>query len=109
MPQLLKAQYQKEGATFANGDAAKADKNSLYTALETQQVQDTETNALASGFLLEPYVYVWDQETFVLSVNKLVTSRAEYNTEIVYDREQIIASAAAAGWTFLGTIVEEVA
>lgn len=108
MTQLIKVVYVKDGATFANGDAAKDDKNSLYSPELQQSVTDSMNALLAAGILIEPYVYTWDQETFSLTVNKLVTAAADYYDNITYDQDAVLAAAEEAGWTWSGTTVEDV-
>jgi hypothetical protein len=93
--------YTKNGVTFADGAAAKADKNSLYSAELTQAVTDCYATMLTDGILLEPVSYVWDQSTFTLTVTKLVTSAEAYQAAVTFDSSACIADSAAAGWAFV--------
>ena len=93
--------YTKNGATFADGAAAHADKTSLYVPGLIQAVADCYATMFADGVLLQPVSYVWDQGTFTLTVVKLVTSRDAYRAAVTFDAQQCITDSAAAGWTFI--------
>jgi uncharacterized protein CbrC (UPF0167 family) len=108
MPQLIKAQYEKFGATFATGDEAHADKNSLFTPEFTASVNDSYSNMLAEGILLEPVYATWDQETFVLSVCKDVISAEAYKENVAFDGPTAVDFAEEAGWTFLGVAITDI-
>lgn len=106
MPQLLKDQYEKIGAVFATAEEADADKNSMYSAslLETANYDQL----VELGIYLKPPYPEWDQETFTLSICKLVSSEAEYEAHRTFNKPQSIIEAENAGWNFLGRIVEDV-
>jgi hypothetical protein len=111
MSQLLKVQYEKNGAIFVDGNEAYANKNSLYPAELGLSVVEGNNAALADGVLLEPISYDWDQEAFILSINKHVTSGTEYEAVRVsygYNDDAALASDEAAGWTYLGIIITDV-
>jgi hypothetical protein len=93
--------YTKPGATFANGNEAHADKNSLYTPELQESVDNCYATMLANGVLLEPLSFDWDQETSTLSVNKLVSSQADYLAAITFDAVAVVEAAADAGWTII--------
>ena len=110
MSQLLKIQYEKDNAIFVDGNEAYANKNSLYPAELELSVTEGNNAALADGVLLEPITYEWDQETFILSINKHVTDGDEYEAIRVsygYSDSAALAADEAAGWTYLGTIVTD--
>jgi hypothetical protein len=110
MSQLLKVQYEKNNATFVDGNEAYANKNSLYPAELELSVTEGNNAALADGVLLEPITYNWDQEIFTLSINKHVVSGDEYEavrTSFGYDSDAALAADSAAGWTYLGTVITE--
>jgi hypothetical protein len=108
MAQLMRVQYEKIGAVFADGELAKDNKNSLFS----QELQDScnisNNNALAEGILIEPIYHVWVQDTFTLDVCKLVTSKAAYDAAKTFSSPDAITAAEAAGWTYLGILVEDV-
>jgi hypothetical protein len=106
MPQLIKNQYEKLGAVFASGEEAFADKNSLFTPELYSTMNENELISL--GILLEPYHFEWDQDTFTLTVNKLVSSEVAYNENRTTDSATAFDLANQAGWTYLGKIVTEV-
>lgn len=106
MPQLLKDQYEKLGATFATAEEALTDKNSMFTPdlLETANYEQ-----LAElGIYLQPPYPEWDPESFTLSVCKLVSSEAEYDANRTFNKTESVQEAELAGWTWLGRIVQEV-
>jgi hypothetical protein len=111
MSQLLKVEYEKNNAIFADGIQAYTDKNSLYSAELALSVTESNDAALAEGVLLEPISYDWAQETFTLYINKHVTSDQEYDAIRVsygYSSEAALAADSAAGWTYLGIVVTDV-
>ena len=108
MAQLIRVQYEKIGAVFANADLAHTDKNSMFSPELQNSCDDSNNNALAEGILIEPIYYVWVQDTFILDVCKLVTSQDAYNAAKTFNGTDAVAAAEAAGWTWLGNIVEEV-
>jgi hypothetical protein len=111
MSQLLKVQYEKNNTTFADGNQAYADKNSLFPTELTDAIVNSSNSALAAGVLLEPFYYEWDQTTFTLTVNKHVTSPSEFDEiRVGYGYNGIEAAdfTALAGWTYLGIIITDV-
>ena len=108
MPQLIKAQYEKFGATFASGTEAHDDKNSLYTPEFSASVNDCYSNMLTNGILLEAVYSTWDQETFTVSVCKNVISEEAYNENRTFDGSTAVAFAQEAGWTWLGNTVDNI-
>ena len=107
MPQYVKEQYEKPGATFADGNAAWADKNSMYSAELTASVYESHNNALANGILLDPLHAEWDQDTFTISICKHVTSFDAYLDSRTFDPVAVRSAAADAGWTYLGYIAQD--
>jgi hypothetical protein len=108
MAQLMKVQYEKIGAVFADGELANNDKHSLFSQELLDSANQSNSNALANGILLEPIYHVWTQDTFTLEVCKLVTSKYAYATAKTFRTADTVAAAAAAGWTYLGTLVIDV-
>jgi hypothetical protein len=108
MAQLMRVQYEKIGAVFADGELAKDDKNSLFSAELQNSCNVSNNNALAAGILLEPIYHVWVQDTFTLDVCKLVTSKAAYEDAKTFSSEEAVAAAELAGWTWIGTLVTDV-
>lgn len=108
MAQLIKVQFRKTDAVFANAELARNDKNSLFS----QELQDacgqSNANALAAEILLDPPYFEWDQETFTLSICKVVTSNSEYNQSITFDNQETDAAANAAGWTRLDSVIIDI-
>jgi len=108
MAQLMRVQYEKIGAVFTSGDQAYADKNSMFTPELQNSCDVSNNNALAEGILLEPIYYVWVQDTYLLDVCKLVTSKDDYEAAKTFSSADAIAAAELAGWTWLGTLVTDV-
>ena len=108
MAQLLKVQYEKIGAVFADGELANNERISFRSQEFQDSVIQSNNTALANGILLEPLYYVWNQDTFTLDVCKLVTSKVAYNAAITFSTEESLADSALAGWTYLGTLVTDV-
>jgi hypothetical protein len=107
MAQLLTFQYEKNNATFASGEEAFADKNSFFSSEYTQSTIDSDNLALANGILLEPKYFEWDQDLFLLTVCRLVTSAEEYLTTRTYNTSEDPVLAAEAGWVFMGHVVQD--
>jgi hypothetical protein len=93
--------YTKVGAIFADAEAAKTDKNSLFSAELTQACDDCFNTMLANGVLLEPVSYLWDQDTYTLTVVKLVSSGSAYQAAVTFDVAETIRAAVSAGWTLV--------
>jgi hypothetical protein len=108
MPQLIKAQYEKHDAIFANGADARADKDSLFPPELTESITESNNDALAAGILLEPIYPEWDQVTFTLSVCKLTSSAEEFENTRTYSGQLCVEYAVEAGWTFLGLTITDV-
>ncbi len=108
MAQLMRVQYEKIGAVFADGELAKDDKNSLFSQELHDSCNESNNNALANGILLEPIYHVWVQDTFTLDVCKLVTSKAAYEAAKTFSSAAAIAAAGEAGWTYLGVLTTDV-
>lgn len=111
MPQLMKVQYQKPEVIFTNGDQAIA---SMREAIPTEMQnvsKASNTQLLGQGILLSPIYFDWDQATFTLTVNKLVSSEKEYHrgraADPLLNNAAIAESIIAAGWTHTGTIIED--
>jgi hypothetical protein len=108
MAQLLKVQYEKIGAVFADGELANNNKHSLFSTELLNAANQSNSNALANGILLEPIYHVWTQDTFTLDVCKLVTSKAAYDAAKTFNSPDALTAAEAAGWTYVGTLVIDV-
>jgi hypothetical protein len=108
MAQLMRVQYKKIGAVFANGELANDNKKSLFSPELQNSCDVSNNNALSEGILLEPIYHVWVQDTFILDVCKLVTSKDAYATAKTFSTAEIVAAAELAGWTYLGTLVTDV-
>lgn len=97
------AVYLKAGANFGSGGDAWADKNSLYTPELKASIEACYTQMLADGVLLEPVYATWDQDTFHLTIVKVVSSVAAYNAAVTFNVSEVVADATAAGWTYVGS------
>jgi hypothetical protein len=97
------AVYTKVGATFADGEAAKANKNSLFPAELTQACEECYATMLVNGVLLEPVSFVWNQATYTLTVVKVVSSIAAYQAAQTFNGPECISLAEEAGWTYVPT------
>lgn len=105
MAQLIKVPFKKVGAVFANGELARNDKNSLFSQALQDSCDQSNNNALAAGILLEPQTYEWNQETFTLSICKVVSNSSLYFGTRTFNSQETTAAAAAAGWTLLDTVI----
>lgn len=107
MPQLIKVQYKKQGAVFSDGNSAFADRNSAMSAEIFEPAVSADARLLEEGILLSPIYFTWDQENFILTVHKLVSSFNEYNSNrnIVFD--PIMEKIIEAGWVMHEVIVED--
>jgi hypothetical protein len=90
--------YRKPGATFADGNEAKLNKNGMFPPELTQACDECFATMLANGVLLEPVSYVWDQDTYTLTVVKLVSSIAAYQAAVTFNGTQCMTLAAQVGW-----------
>jgi hypothetical protein len=97
----IKDTYQKLGAVFADGAAAQADKNSLFSAELLESVENSYATMLDTGVLLEPVSYVWNQETQILEITKVVSSIEEYTAAKTFDGPTVINLGSLAGWTYI--------
>jgi hypothetical protein len=95
------ARYTKVGATFADAEAAKADKNRLFSPELAQSVKDCYDSMLANGIFYEPVLYGWDQTTYTLTVVKFAHDVPAYKAAITFDVAATIRAAEAAGWTYI--------
>lgn len=95
----LTIRWVKEGATFANADAAHANKNAAYPAELTTAVETCWENMLANGVLLEPITRSWDQENFALVVRRIAISQEAFTQAITFDSDETIRLSQEAGWT----------
>ena len=93
------AVYTKNGATFASGDEAYANKNSLYSPELQASVNACYAQMLADGILLEPISKIWNQDTFQLTIVKVVSLIKNYNAAINFDVIATIEAAQQTGWT----------
>lgn len=98
----VRIKYQKQGATFADGYAARADKNQFFPPGLAQSVDDNDALLLLEGVILAPVEYIWDQATFTLTRQVEVTSLVDYQSRQAYDKQSAKQHAEEAGWTFAG-------
>lgn len=89
----------KEGATFANGEAAYANKNALYPAELTNAISACWANMLANGILLEPITRTWDQDECALVIRRVVSSQEAFEQAITFDSAESTRLSQDAGWT----------
>lgn len=104
MSENFNAIYTKAGATFADGNAAYADKNQFYPPELTQQVESCYNQMIEDGILMEPVSHVWDQENSQLIVVKLVTSKEAYQAAVTFSNEDVVSYSEQAGWTFVAPV-----
>jgi len=102
---IIRINYTKTGATFADGNAARADKNRLFPPELQQAVNDSDARLILNGTLTQEPEYFWDQSTYTYTRQLHVTSLSTYWATADYDKPAAAAAAEAAGWTFAGVIV----
>jgi hypothetical protein len=99
--------YQKADATFATADDAVADKNSFYPPELITHINEVKTYLTESTILLEPETYSWDQATHQLTINRVVSSTADYYGVVGPNSPRSFGNAAPyiqqAGWTYVTT------
>jgi hypothetical protein len=100
MSEHITATYIKNGATFASGTEAYADKNSQYSPEIAQQIADCYAQMLEDEVLLEPIMYTWNQDTFTLTIVKHVSSLRAYNNALTFEPATAVQSVAS-GWIFI--------
>ena len=105
MSDLIKTQYSKAGAIFADGTQAYTDKNSLHSEELSTSISDNYATMLTNGVLLTAVYFEWDQSSQTLSVCKNSTSYAAYEAAVTFNREESLISSEAAGWTYIGNQV----
>ena len=93
--------HTKNGAIFATAQDAWADKNSLYTPELRQSVHDCFVQMISDGIMLEAAYPVWNQDTFELTIVKVVSSAEAYNAAITFDTAELKSLADNAGWVFV--------
>ena len=101
MSQDVSTRWFKNGAHFADGQAAHASKCALYPAEYIAEFEACFTAMVNNGILLEPVTYQWDQTDFILTTRKIATSREAYEAAVTFDGELSAQLSADAGWTLL--------
>lgn len=101
MSEYFNAVYIKEGAVFSSGEEAYADKNSSYPPEFMQTVNDCYSQMLASGVLIEPISYTWEQDTFTLTVVKHISKLDEYLNALTFNPAEATFQSKQAGWIFI--------
>lgn len=101
MPITIEEFYQKPGAVFSDGQAAQADKNSLFSPELRSAVESCYANMLANNILLEPVSYSWNQGTHTLHITKVVSSIEDYTAAKTFNGPAAIQAASNAGWVYL--------
>lgn len=101
MSQDVSTRWFKNGAHFADGQAAHASKCALYPAEYTAEYEACFTAMVNNGVLLEPVTYHWDQTDFILTTRKIATSREAYEAAVTFDGTISAQLSTDAGWTLL--------
>ncbi len=91
--------HQKLGATFASGEEAKADLQSAYSPELKAKVDQWIADITASGLLISPTVYTWNQENQTLTVSRTVTDLDELRVSRTFTKEEVLEATAVAGWS----------
>ncbi len=91
--------HQKLGATFASGEEAKADLQSAYSPELKAKIDKWIEDITASGLLISPTVYTWNQENQTLTVSRTVRDLAELGASRTFTKEEVLEATGAAGWT----------
>jgi hypothetical protein len=99
MSQDVSIKWTKAGATFADADAAHANKNAGYPAALTESVDACFATMITNGVLIEPISRVWDQETHTLFVRRIATTQEAFDAAITFDGEETVRLAQEAGWS----------
>lgn len=94
--------YQKLGGTFASGEEAYADKNSMYTAEFSAAVDQWLADQLEAGILLEPTTVEWDADTHTLTITRKILNNMEEFSVGRPSIDHALAKAEDSGWTLLG-------
>ena len=99
MSEKITVTWIKDNSTFVSGAAAYADKNSLFSAELAASMNDCYSSMLTDGILLEPLSYAWDQASYTLTIDKIVSSIAAYEAAVTFHVADTNAAARAAGWS----------
>lgn len=101
MSYTLTSTYQKLGAIFSDGEAAHADKNSLFPTELQASVDACYADMMSKGILLAPISYTWDQDSYTLTIIKQVISREEYMAAVTFTNADVVGAASSAGWVYI--------
>ena len=98
MSEKITVTWTKDNSTFASGTDAYADKNSLFSAELAASMNDCYSSMLTNGILLEPLSYAWDQVSYTLTIDKIVSSIDAYEAAVTFNVVDTNSAARAAGW-----------
>ena len=98
MSQDVSINWVKVGATFADADLAHANKNAGFPAALSASIDACFAAMVTNGVLLEPISRAWHQETYTLSVRRIVTTDQAFAEAITYDTDETVRLSLEAGW-----------
>lgn len=107
MTTLLTTVFQKNGAVFADATEAFANKNSQYPLSLSQQIAESNQAMLDQGVMLQPPEITWDQDTFKLTIKRLVTSHLDFLNLRTFSLHDAELYSLQAGWTMLSNSSEQ--
>jgi hypothetical protein len=107
MTTLLITVFQKNGAVFADATEAFANKNSQFPADLTQEIAQSNQTMLDQGVLLQDPELTWDQDTFRLTVKRMVTSHLDFLNLRTFSLHDAELYSLQAGWTMVSNSVEQ--
>lgn len=103
MAEKLVAKYTKPGAVFATADEAQADRKAQFSPELSAQIANTYATLQSTGIIISGPVVTWDQANVTLTIERVVSSNAEYAnfyaTNNNNSRQAIESAEAATGWT----------
>jgi hypothetical protein len=92
--------YQKIDAVFLSADAANLDRFVNYADLLNES-RSANQKMLADGTLAQPIDYVWNPDTFILTLTKIVTNMDDYTNTYGLIQSLVESASQANGWTLL--------
>lgn len=102
---IIKSVYTKPGATFADGESAKADRNQFFPADLLDLIRSIHETLITDGILVDFPSAEWDQSSEYFFSIKEVSNVAEYTAARTWDTTQVIGYAEQAGWTYVEDII----
>ena len=103
MAEKLVAKFTKTGAVFASAAEAQADRKSQFSEELNAKLAETYGTLQLSGIIISGPDITWDQATYTLTIERVVSSNAAYSAFYQENnnssRADIETASDSAGWT----------